>query len=103
MSFMQDFIYFTYVGFVNYCYVTSLDNSLNSMTIDGYTGTHLANKNDNDVKGIWIYDTNTNFIPENLGFLFNSIIFQLTPLYDTLVKDWESEMPRNLYEKRKYM
>ena len=49
----------SYVGKVYYCYVRSLDNSFNNMTIDGYTGAHLANKNDADVKGIWIHNTNT--------------------------------------------
>ena len=62
---------FDYVRYVYYCHVTSLDNSFNNMTIDGFTGPHLANKNDADVKGIYIYDINTNFIPANLGFLFH--------------------------------
>ena len=57
-----------YVGKLYYCYVTSLDNSLNSMTIDGFTGVHMAGRSDNDVKGIWIHDTNTKYIPSNLGF-----------------------------------
>ena len=58
-------------GNVYYCDVTSLDNSLNNMTIDGYTGTHVPNRNDNDINGIWIHNTNTKYIPANLGFLFN--------------------------------
>ena len=57
-----------YVGNVYYCSVASLDNSFNNMTIDGFTGVHKANKNDNDVKGIWIHETNTKYIPANLGF-----------------------------------
>ena len=59
---------FGYVGTVYYCSVTSLDNSLNNMTIDGFAGVHMTNKNDNDVKGINIHDTNTKYIPANLGF-----------------------------------
>ena len=39
-----------YVRNVYSCFVTLLDNSLNNTTIDGFTGTHLANKNDHDVK-----------------------------------------------------
>ena len=66
---------FYLVGNVYFCYVKSLDNSFNNMTIDGYTGTHLANKNDNDVKGIYIQNTNTNYLPSNLGFLFNLTTF----------------------------
>ena len=60
---------FSYVGNVYYCFVTSFDNSLNNITIDGYIGPHLTNKNDNDVKGIYIHNTNTKFIPANLGLL----------------------------------
>ena len=54
------------------CKVTSLDNS---NTIIGYNGVHNTNKNDKDVKGIWIHDTNAKYIPENLGSLFNIISF----------------------------
>ena len=66
---------FSYVGNVYFCFATSLDNSLNIMTIDDYTGAHLANKNDNDVNGIFIQNTNTKYIPANLGFLFNLTAF----------------------------
>ena len=62
---------FHLVGNVYYCSVTSLDNSKNNLTIDGFTGVHVANRNDNDVKGIYIHNTNTKYIPANLGFLFN--------------------------------
>ena len=54
------------------CQVTSLDNS---NTINGYNGVHKTNKNDKDVKGLWIHDTNAKYIPENLGSLFNIISF----------------------------
>ena len=60
---------FDYAGFLYYCSVTSLDNSLNNMTIDGFTGVHITNKNDTYVRGIYIHNTNTKFIPANLGFL----------------------------------
>ena len=54
------------------CKVTSLDNS---NTINGYNGVHNTKKNDKDVKGLWIYQTNTRYIPENLESLFNIISF----------------------------
>ena len=60
---------FSVVGTVYYCDVTSLDNSLNSMTIDGFTGVHMTKKTGNDVRGINIHNTNTKYIPANLGFL----------------------------------
>ena len=66
---------FSYVGKVYYCDVTSLDNSLNNMTIDGYTGVHVAGRTDNDVRGIWIHNTNTKYIPSNLGLLSYLTVF----------------------------
>ena len=66
---------FPYVGNVYYCYETSLDNSLNSMTIDGFTGNHMTYKTENDVRGLYIQKTNTTYIPANLGVLFNLTIF----------------------------
>ena len=53
------------------CELSSLENSNNSMIIDGYTGDHIANKNDNDVMGLYIHNTNANYIPANLGMFFN--------------------------------
>ena len=41
------------------------------MTIDGFTGVHMTNRTDNDVNGIWFYDTNTKYIPANIGFKSN--------------------------------
>ena len=62
---------FSYVGNMYYCDVTSLDNSFNNMTIDGFTGVHMAGRTDNNVRGIGIHNTNTKYIPANLGVLFN--------------------------------
>ena len=53
------------------CDVTSFDNPHNNLNIEGYYGDHKANKNDADVKGIWIYRTNTKYIPTNLGSFSN--------------------------------
>ena len=60
---------FSNVGNIYYCDVTSLDNSFNNMTIDGFTGVHIAGRTNNNVKGIYIHNTNTTYIPANLGFL----------------------------------
>ena len=51
---------FYLVGNVYFCYVTSLDNSLNNMTIDGFTGVHMTNRTDHNVRGINIQNANTN-------------------------------------------
>ena len=69
------------------CHVTSLDNS---NTINGYNGVHNTNKNDKDVKGIWIHDTNAKYIPENLGPFFNIISFAIhnTHLVEIKSKDF---------------
>ncbi|CAO1294192.1 unnamed protein product [Diamesa serratosioi] len=55
------------------CYVTSLDNSNNTMVITGSSGTHEANKTNIDIESIYVENTNTKFIPRNLGNLFNLI------------------------------
>ena len=44
------------------------------MIITGNNGTHQLYKNETDVKAIWIHDTNSKFIPENLGISFNLIV-----------------------------
>lgn len=58
-----------YDGSLYSCEVKALDNSFNNMTIDGYNGKHQINKEDSDVKTIYIHDTYTKFIPANLGIL----------------------------------
>ena len=80
-----EFEYWDYhlVGTFYSCGVTSLVNPHNNLTIDGYSGVHLANMNDADVKaiwikGIWIHDTNTKYIPTNLGSLFNLTALQIS-------------------------
>ncbi|CAO1295077.1 unnamed protein product [Diamesa tonsa] len=45
------------------------------MVFKSHTGTHLANRNDNDVKAIDIDGTNTNYIPAGLGSLFRLTAF----------------------------
>ena len=73
---------FRVVGKLYTCEVTSLDNTLNNLTIDGYSGEHEENKNDADVNAIWIHNTNTKYIPTNLGSLFNL----------TALSIWNSEL-----------
>ena len=68
---------FTYVENAYFCCVSSLDNSFNNMTIDGFTGNHMTYKTKNDVKGIFIHDKNTNFIPANLGVLFHLTVLHV--------------------------
>lgn len=41
----------------------------------------MTNKNDKDVKAIWISNANTNYIPENLGYLFNLSFFVVGKTY----------------------
>lgn len=65
------------VGNLYTCFVTSLINLNKTMTIKSSTGIHERNKNNNDVKGIYIHDTNTKFIPENLGSVFNLTSFAM--------------------------
>ena len=65
----------TYVRNLYYCSVTSLDNSLNNMSIDGFSGDHMTFKTVTDVNGIRIHDTNTTYIPANLGFLYKCFQF----------------------------
>ena len=67
---------YSLVGFVYSCRVTSFVNPNNNLSIDGYSGEHLANRNDADVQAIIMEGTNTKYIPTNLGSLFN-----LTALY----------------------
>ena len=62
---------YSIVGSFYSCVVTSLDNPNNNLKIDGYSGEHKANKNDADVKGIYILGTNTKYIPTNLGTFSN--------------------------------
>ena len=59
------------VGTLYSCKVTTLNNENNNKTITGSNGVHLTNKNDNDVKAIFIHNTNNKFISTNLGSLFN--------------------------------
>ena len=63
------------LGTFHTCDVTSLDNTNNNITITGHNGVHQSNKNDADVKVIYIHDTNTKYMPECLGTLFNLTVF----------------------------
>ena len=55
------------------CLVTSLDNPHNNLTINGHSGQHNRNMNDADVRAIRIFNTNTKYIPTNLGSLFSNL------------------------------
>ncbi|CAO1294085.1 unnamed protein product, partial [Diamesa serratosioi] len=66
------------------CLVASLVNKNNNTVITGYSGTHLLYKNDTNVTAIYVKDTNTKYIPRNLGLLFN--LTKLTMLNTQLVE-----------------
>ena len=82
--------YYFVFGFLYSCVVSSLVNSNNNLMIDGYSGEHEANKNDADIKAIWIYDTNTKYIPTNLGSLFNLTVLRMwnTQLIEIKAEDF---------------
>ena len=75
---------FYLVGTYYACAVTSLENRFKNKIITGYTGQHKPNLNSNDVKAIYIHDTNTKFIPANLGLLF-----VLTAFYMERTQLWQ--------------
>ena len=60
------------------------------MIITGHNGNHNIYKFDRDVKLIYIHDTNTKFIPKNLGLLFNITGFSMvyTQLFEFKVQDF---------------
>ena len=66
------------------------DNPYNNLIIDGYSGEHEANKNDADVKAIYIQNKNTKYIPTNLGSLFNLTVLNMydTQLVEIKTKDF---------------
>ena len=73
-------------------YVTSFDGfASETLNITDLTATHIASINDTDVKGIYIYDTNTNYFPEHLGILFNLTAFSIekTLLFEIKSKDFK--------------
>ena len=79
-----------YVGLLYNCYVSSLDNPYNNLNIEGYSGYHKANKNDTDVKLIWIHRTNTKYIPTNLGYFSHLIALRMldTQLIEIKTEDF---------------
>ena len=78
------------VGTFYSCYMKSLVNPHNNLTIEGYSGKHKANKNDADVKGIRIFNTNTKYIPTNLGSLFklSTLRMEVTQLVEIKAQDF---------------
>lgn len=59
------------------CDVETLPNPHNDKSITGYTGNHNPSKNDLSVKGLWVHDKNTKYIPANIGHLFNLTAFAI--------------------------
>ncbi|CAO1343794.1 unnamed protein product [Diamesa hyperborea] len=54
-------------GWIYTCDVASLEVLSNDKVITGYNGVHKPMKNPNDIRAIFIHNTNTKFIPANLG------------------------------------
>ena len=82
--------FYSGVGWFYHCFVSSLDNPQNNLTIDGYSGGHEENKNDANVKGIWIHGTNTKYIPASLGSLFHLTVLRMewTQLVEIKARDF---------------
>lgn len=59
-----------FVGTLYSCMVTTLDNQNDSVVMTGCSGVHMTAKSNNDVKAIWIHNTNSKYIPKKLGYLF---------------------------------
>ncbi|CAO1294021.1 unnamed protein product [Diamesa serratosioi] len=72
------------------CEVTTLNINNNNTIITGHSGVHSFHKYDTDVKAIHIHDTNTKFIPENLGLVFSlsSLVIEKTQLIEIKTKDF---------------
>ena len=68
-------MHFAFIGYLYVCEATTLVNPHNNLFIEGYSGVHNSNKNDNDVKVIHIQNTSTKFIPTNLGSLSDLTAF----------------------------
>ena len=84
--------YYSVVGTLYSCYVSSLVNSNDNINMDGYSGVHKINKNVNNVKGVFIYNTNTKYIPTNLGSIFKLTAFavEYTELVEIRSKDFHN-------------
>lgn len=72
------------------CFVSPLDNSDKHMTLTGSWGVHLTNKNNNEVKAIYISFTNVKFIPTNLESIFNlkALTMHATNLFEIKSSDF---------------
>ncbi|CAO1294620.1 unnamed protein product [Diamesa serratosioi] len=86
---------FTDISMQYACVVTSLDNTMNEMVINGHSANHKSNKRDSDVLAILMYDTNTKHIPRNLGLLFYSLttlVMLNTSLVEIKSQDFDGMM-----------
>ena len=70
----KNIIYFKFDTLYS-CTVTKLKNEDNNKIITVTNGTHTLNKNDNDVKGIWLNGAGIEYFPSGLGLLFHLTAF----------------------------
>ncbi|CAO1381762.1 unnamed protein product [Diamesa serratosioi] len=78
------------------CEVTSLNNINNDEIVTGITGKHMVNRKDNDIKGIMIVNTNSYFIPTNLGSHCNLISFAMFKTKLIVIKSKDFQAMENL-------
>ena len=73
------------------CFVLSLENPNDDKIMTGYNGSHQLTKSDIDVKEIYIYGKEIEFIPANLGSLFHLTAFAMleTKLIEISFKDFQ--------------
>ena len=83
--------YGSYWGYIYSCDVRSFGNPNDDKIITGYTGIHKPMKNHNDIKAIFIHDTNVIFIPANLGQNLSLIALNMykTSLFEIKSKDFQ--------------
>lgn len=62
-------------GLIYLCNVEYDDE--NRLIVNRFTGTHIENKTDSDVKGISIISSKTEYFPTNIGSLFNLTYFHM--------------------------
>ena len=78
-------------GWIYSCDVIAFENPNDDKVITGYTGIHQPMKNHNDIKAIFIHDTNVIFIPAHLGQSLSIIALNMykTSVIEIKSKDFQ--------------